>query len=475
MNEAIKKLNNRNRQYAFLNTQQILKECLNIEKNIDQIKAINEDYNSQRLAIFLNNKIKKYFSNEKQINFEQRYQKLRSFANGNEDKIVYDHSFFQLIMDFYLMVFDWAYHDKEKDQKIYYNQLSYILNECAILHKRIGQENFKEIIHGFSEGNIEVICCLGICTEIFIILHELAHIYLNHEIDCRDSEQQELEADKVAFDLLIDLINEQKNSKNEDFDCFEEYCIIAPVILFELFESVDKTSFLKYRKPFLKEYQLIEKRKQQIFDIIDEKQLYNDDAGHIYGYVAYIVDKYISILKQQETIIIEQYTKDHFLIIEENQENIEEAGLDIVYIDEANLTGKQAAFKHMITFSLKDCIDWLVEAYVFNTIMSIDESIKAVLYIFYTLVKFSTVSITQLDCIIILIMHYEGIYADEETYQGIKKDQFVDYIIMRLKEKNDNKYSRQDVFEARNRLLKYKITELWNDEIFLKEYILIKK
>lgn len=46
---------------------------------------------------------------------------------------------------------------------------------------------------------------------------------------------------------------------------------------------------------------------------------------------------------------------------------------------------------------------------------------------------------------------------------------------MRLKEKNDNKYSRQDVFEARNRLLKYKITELWNDEIFLKEYILIKK
>ena len=170
--------------------------------------------------------------------------------------------FFQLIMDFYLMIFDCVYHDNDIDQEIYFNKLFYILNQSAIQHQMIGQDNALEILRGFDENIIEIISCLGICTEMFVILHELAHLYLNHKTDIKDELSQELEADRIAFHILVDLIEEQTNNKTLIFDCFEKYCIIAPIILFEFFKSIHKTSLYKYGKPYIKNTNTLLARKE---------------------------------------------------------------------------------------------------------------------------------------------------------------------------------------------------------------------
>ena len=140
------------------------------------------------------------------------------------------------------MIFDWAYHDDVEDQEIYFNQLFYILNQGAVKHELIRQDNIVDIISGFDDNIIEVICYLGICGEIFSVFHESEYIYLDHQLTSENHLLQELEADRVAFNILVDLINEQKRNKNLEYDCFEEYCIIIPVIIFVFLEAVNKTN-----------------------------------------------------------------------------------------------------------------------------------------------------------------------------------------------------------------------------------------
>lgn len=51
-------------------------------------------------------------------------------------------------------------------------------------------------------------------------------------------------------------------------------------------------------KSYIDDIDTVLKRKEQIFDLIEEKQLENDDAKNIYGYVGYIADKYVDELKK---------------------------------------------------------------------------------------------------------------------------------------------------------------------------------
>lgn len=127
MDNYLKHIKNLNKYITLENTKDILKTCLNIDKNTDDIDKINKHYDNNNIAYFLNDRIRQYLSVDININFEHKYEELRSYSNKNENKIVYDDMFFQLIMDFYLMIFDWVYHDNDIDQEIYFNKLFYIL------------------------------------------------------------------------------------------------------------------------------------------------------------------------------------------------------------------------------------------------------------------------------------------------------------------------------------------------------------
>ena len=48
------------RKIAFKNTKEILENCLNIKKDINEIKKTNEEYDSNNIVCFLNKELKKY-------------------------------------------------------------------------------------------------------------------------------------------------------------------------------------------------------------------------------------------------------------------------------------------------------------------------------------------------------------------------------------------------------------------------------
>lgn len=61
---------------------------------------------------------------------------------------------------------------------------------------------------------------------------------------------------------------------------------------------MNKTNIYMCHKSYIDDIDTVLKRKEQIFDLIEEKQLENDDAKNIYGYVGYIADKYVDELKK---------------------------------------------------------------------------------------------------------------------------------------------------------------------------------
>lgn len=464
------------RETAFKNTMKILESCLNIKKEINEIEKINEEYDSNNIACFLNKKLKKYLPKDIKINFEQRQEELRSYSKQEENKVVYDNTFFLLIMDFCLMVFDWAYHDDAEDQEIYFNQLFYILNQGAVKHELIGQDNIVDIISGFDDNIIEVICCLGICGEIFIILHELAHIYLNHQVTAENYLSQELEADRVAFNILVDLINEQKINKNLEYDCFEEYCIIIPIIIFEFLEAVNKTNIYMRHKPWIEDIDTVLKRKEQVFDLIEEKQLDNDDAKNIYGYVGYIVDKYVDELKKLELVSVENYVSKNFILIKEIKKTKRETGMDFIIIshDENKLKGNYLNPKNTYLFFLKECITWIIDTYLGNTLLGIEDPIKQVLYLFFSIVKLSNINLSDIECKIILIMHDIDLY-ESRFKDGIPSIEFEQYMKSKLSSKYNIDVKIEDIKDIKEKFLKYKIFSERTNNICLREYIVYKK
>ncbi|MFR8063985.1 hypothetical protein [Thomasclavelia spiroformis] len=70
-------------------------------------------------------------------------------------------------------------------------------------------------------------------------------------------------------------------------------------------------------KPWIEDIDIVLKRKEQVFYLIEEKQLDNDDAKNIYRYVGYIVDKHVDELKKLELISVEKYVNENFIRVKE--------------------------------------------------------------------------------------------------------------------------------------------------------------
>ena len=79
----------------------------------------------------------------------------------------------------------------------------------------------------------------------FVIAHEFAHLYLNHthKYSCEDDGiKQELEADAVAYDCVLNLISAQsKNEGSLTWDRYYEHAYLASLMYFDYIELVQFT------------------------------------------------------------------------------------------------------------------------------------------------------------------------------------------------------------------------------------------
>ena len=92
---------------------------------------------------------------------------------------------------------------------------------------------------------LAVDACYLIIT--FALAHELAHIYLGHLSSISNDEinvfDRELEADQVAYECILHLIDEQtKGTGSEIWDRYYEHAYLAPLMFFDYYDLIIYTA-----------------------------------------------------------------------------------------------------------------------------------------------------------------------------------------------------------------------------------------
>src|SRR5699024_6263228 len=120
-------------------------------------------------------------------------------------------------------------------------------------------------------------------------------------------------------------------------------------------------------------------------------------------------------------------------LIKEIEKTKRETGMDFITIshNENKLKGNYLNPKNTYLFSFKKCITWIIETYLCNTLLGIEDPIKQVLYLFFSIVKLSNIDLSDIECKIILIMHDIDMY-EMNFENGIPSKEFEQYMKSKL-------------------------------------------
>lgn len=86
-------------------------------------------------------------------------------------------------------------------------------------------------------------------------------------------------------------------------------------------------------------------------------------------------------------------------MIKEIKKTKRETSMDFITIshDENKLKGNYLNSKNTYLFSFKKCITWIIETYLCNTLLGIDDPIKQVLYLFFSIVRLSNIDLSDIE------------------------------------------------------------------------------
>lgn len=457
-NRARDKKNQQNRMIALENTKRILAEKMNMFLSIDEIDRINILYSPSHIFKFLIEQIKiVYHVDLSYINFEDYYKTLNSYTNMT--KIVYDKTFYQAICDFYLLILDWAKDDA--NQNYHYENLYKIIIGIIENERVLTQEDTSKIIlqESFTENMLYYCEHLCICIEFFIILHELGHVFYNHKMI--SSLKNECQADMFAFEMLKVLIERQKNGLIKEYDCFEDFILISPVIFFEMFETINIVCKSEFKQLFFQNQNEISLRKENLFNQIKKYDFNDNVAECYYNNCTYYIDQF-------NEIYFAKYITHHF-IYEEKKEQ-EPIGLSLIILKnkDDNIKGISIHPRNMV-FNLKETLFWVIETTLLSTLSGINNRIIQFLYLYSEIVYHSIIELSDLAGIVVYVLSINDIYEDN-LEQGLNYDELKNKII------NFTKHEISDIElkNTLNQLGKMKIIVKYSDKLYLSEYVFYK-
>jgi len=103
----------------------------------------------------------------------------------------------------------------------------------------------------------------------FVIGHELYHLTQH---DDNDQMQEELNADRYGYQVLMKMIDAQRNGDiPDDLRAFYQELYLSPVMLFEYFKAVDWYCGLIGHERDYVDYPSPERRQEQIFDLFESE------------------------------------------------------------------------------------------------------------------------------------------------------------------------------------------------------------
>ena len=229
-----------------------IKEFSNSEihiKNMQELSSKGDHYIENCL-------LKKILAFLSELGYDQSCEYFAAITNafsayvrdGKDKVIVLDDSLNSGLIELYLLVLGWANDMKNLDNYEYCFKNIICLLDAHCIKKELGtidpdmdKKWFKKLA-----GNIQEIAadCYWVSWS-FIVLHELGHLILNHTQTESDS-NQELEADRFAYEMVLRLIERQNNSNDGVLSVFQDYTCFAPMMLFDFYKLIDYFQRLVY-------------------------------------------------------------------------------------------------------------------------------------------------------------------------------------------------------------------------------------
>lgn len=296
-----------------------------------------EKYNLENMLV----QIQKYFKREyhftdEKMELNNRYQKsIGSYiCYGKEEGENYfihiDELYEAAVLPFLLAMFKWT---KEFDDLETYGfgfiHVLYTLNDVSILG-RLPDANAMEALLKAVYDDMQLMNLAEECywtITAFNIAHEVAHAYLgrdgkNREMTRKQLHQEEFDADKIAYDIVLKMIIDGKDLSHDE-RLLEEYTYLAPIIFMDYIDLVYYTDRVLYHAYVGTEtHPLLKKRKDRLFSIpYDDKYRFDTIEGNkLYNGFLDVYDEYrTQLLLKKERGKLEGIIDQEHLRMEEQK------------------------------------------------------------------------------------------------------------------------------------------------------------
>lgn len=194
---------------------------------------------------FIEKKIIKYITEIENINLDLQYlslysQQLNAFSFSNEcESVIFADELIQYTMISFFITFFSLADDKSRENFERCIKNFIVLLDLQGKKNIIGAHNFDDLKEmSMIQTNVMHLAMDTYWTAwTFIISHEIFHLLNKKELSDYD---EELEADTYGYQVLMQLISAQKESKvPEDIRVFYEYLYLSPMMLMEYYKLLD--------------------------------------------------------------------------------------------------------------------------------------------------------------------------------------------------------------------------------------------
>lgn len=280
----------------------------------EQYNFVTESYNRFNLETLFNELLshfnKKYNKNcSNKIKFLHTYTKSMDvfLDDMGEPFIFIDGLVSTSLLETIGIIFLWSKYDQDKDVGSFCLQyLLFIFNEKC----RNGQlsdeasqdmwrDKFNDDLHILTLASDVHWVCLA-----FALSHELAHFYQEYQSDfndCISLYNREFEADKIAYEIVIDLILEQKSKENEvSWPVYYEYTYLSPLMLLDFYDLLYYTDLLLHGEKYDDHtHPSISERKDRLLAVVDlpEYEFNTEEGNDLYNCYLDICDLYKEKIK----------------------------------------------------------------------------------------------------------------------------------------------------------------------------------
>lgn len=286
----------------------------------DYLTHIIENNNLHVFFNIVEREFNQYLNSDLKFDFSTWYNKNHLEFRQHENQIFMSSASYVSMLCYYAFLLYQADHldDAHVKKMCFQNILGIIKDSCLWDCEPVALNAFEIVLgqigaKGTYVSTSSVLVNMSIC---FAWLHEMAHCYLNHETAKNESQSltMELEADRLAYDIFLSIIEKQKVGKFDGGDfttSFQEYAYLAPAMFISFLQTVRLVEKILYDKTIESAFfENMIQRKTAIIDRIEDVDFDIDTklGNELYGGYEESLDAFArALVATEKSGLLEKY------------------------------------------------------------------------------------------------------------------------------------------------------------------------